>query len=163
LALYRAGRQAEALEVYRETRRVLSEELGLEPSPELRELEKAILRQDPAITAAVSLPAEAARSAPRSKRNGALLPLLALALAGLGVGAAIVFAGHNSTPAAAHATLAAGMTGTPTVATGTTRAATSTQAQPPAQAQTSPSRRQRSANRAATHVVVAARAPSHAS
>jgi DNA-binding SARP family transcriptional activator len=49
LALYRAGRQAEALEVYRETRRVLTEELGLEPSPELRELEKAILRQDPAI------------------------------------------------------------------------------------------------------------------
>jgi DNA-binding SARP family transcriptional activator len=49
LALYRAGRQAEALEVYRETRRVLSEELGLEPSPELRELERAILRQDPTI------------------------------------------------------------------------------------------------------------------
>jgi DNA-binding SARP family transcriptional activator len=56
LALYRAGRQAEALEVYRETRRVLSEELGLEPSPELRELERAILRQDPSLapTAAAS-------------------------------------------------------------------------------------------------------------
>lgn len=49
LALYRAGRQAEALEVYRETRRVLTEELGLEPSPELRELERAILRHDPSL------------------------------------------------------------------------------------------------------------------
>ncbi len=49
LALYRSGRQAEALEVYRETRRVLSEELGLEPGPELRELERAVLRQDPAL------------------------------------------------------------------------------------------------------------------
>ena len=49
LALYRSGRQAEALETYRETRRVLVEELGIEPSPELRELERAILRQDPSL------------------------------------------------------------------------------------------------------------------
>ncbi len=47
LALYRSGRQAEALEVYREFRTALQEELGLEPSPLLRELEAAILRQDP--------------------------------------------------------------------------------------------------------------------
>ena len=46
LALYRDGRQAEALEVYREFRSVLRDELGLEPSPQLRELETAILRQD---------------------------------------------------------------------------------------------------------------------
>ena len=45
-ALYRDGRQAEALEVYREFRSVLRDELGLEPSPQLRELETAILRQD---------------------------------------------------------------------------------------------------------------------
>ena len=46
LALYRDGRQAEALEVYREFRIVLRDELGLEPSPQLRELQTAILRQD---------------------------------------------------------------------------------------------------------------------
>ena len=46
LALYRAGRQAEALAAYQDARRVLVEELGLEPSRELQELERAILRQD---------------------------------------------------------------------------------------------------------------------
>ncbi|HET6967075.1 MAG TPA: AfsR/SARP family transcriptional regulator, partial [Ornithinibacter sp.] len=46
LALYRSGRQAEALDVYRRTRRTLQEELGLEPGPELQELQQAILRQD---------------------------------------------------------------------------------------------------------------------
>ena len=46
-ALYGAGRQAEALEVYRKTRQRFVAELGIEPSPALRELEQAILRQDP--------------------------------------------------------------------------------------------------------------------
>jgi YVTN family beta-propeller protein len=46
LALYRSGRQAEALDVYQAGRRVLSDELGLKPGKELRELEAAILRQD---------------------------------------------------------------------------------------------------------------------
>jgi lactate 2-monooxygenase len=55
VALYRAGRQAEALGVYRETRRVLSEELGLEPGPALKELERRILRQDPALAAPIYL------------------------------------------------------------------------------------------------------------
>jgi WD40 repeat protein/DNA-binding SARP family transcriptional activator len=49
LALYRCGRQAEGLEVYRRTRSLLYTELGLEPGLELQELERAILVQDPAL------------------------------------------------------------------------------------------------------------------
>jgi DNA-binding SARP family transcriptional activator len=56
LALYRGGRQAEALEAYREFRSLLLEELGLEPAPALRELEGAILRQDPVLAAAPAPP-----------------------------------------------------------------------------------------------------------
>lgn len=47
LALYRSGRQAGALELYATTRRLMREELGLEPRRELRELQRRILRQDP--------------------------------------------------------------------------------------------------------------------
>lgn len=45
-ALYASGRQADALEVYRQTRALLVDELGIEPSPALQELERGILRQD---------------------------------------------------------------------------------------------------------------------
>jgi DNA-binding SARP family transcriptional activator len=104
LALYRAGRQAEALEVYRETRRVLTEELGLEPSPALQELERAILRQDPAIAPASppEPPASAAREEP-PKRRLLLGVLLALGVLGLGVGGAFALvhgtSSHKRMPA----------------------------------------------------------------
>ena len=49
LALYRSGRQAEALDRYREGRRLLVEDLGIEPGPALQDLERAILRQDAAL------------------------------------------------------------------------------------------------------------------
>ena len=48
-ALYRSGRQAEALDAYQDARRALVDELGIDPSPALQELERAILRQDPAL------------------------------------------------------------------------------------------------------------------
>ena len=68
LALYRSGRQAEALETYREGRQLLDSELGLEPGPELRELERAILAHDPALDG----PQRAMRQTAR-RRSGALL------------------------------------------------------------------------------------------
>jgi len=63
LALYRCARQAEALEVYRHARRALADELGLEPSPSLQELERAILRQDAGL-AAPAAPTRSTRPLP---------------------------------------------------------------------------------------------------
>src|SRR5215472_675522 len=56
IALYRGGRQAEALAAYQAARRALVEDLGLEPGPALQRLERAILRQD----ASLDLPGQAA-------------------------------------------------------------------------------------------------------
>jgi DNA-binding SARP family transcriptional activator len=67
LALYRSGRQAEALAAFRQARRTLVEELGIEPSEGLKELEKRILGQDPSI--AGSRPAPARTRAPREERK----------------------------------------------------------------------------------------------
>ena len=77
LALYRCGRQAEALEAYRHARRTLVEEIGVEPGPELRRLHDAILRQDPALDvepAVAELPREldAAAAPPLTGRDGEL-------------------------------------------------------------------------------------------
>jgi YVTN family beta-propeller protein len=64
LALYRSGRQAEALEAYRDARRALVDELGIEPSEQLQELEKQILMHDAALEAPPSRETVASR-APR--------------------------------------------------------------------------------------------------
>jgi DNA-binding SARP family transcriptional activator/ABC-type transport system substrate-binding protein len=86
LSLYRAGRQADALAAYRECRRRFAEELGLEPSVELRALEQRILGQDTELGArSVST----RRIARRRRRPRARAIAAALALAAVAAGAAI--------------------------------------------------------------------------
>jgi DNA-binding SARP family transcriptional activator len=80
LALYRSGRQEEALDVYRRTRADLVERLGIEPGPDLRELHGRILRQDANIAApavAGAVPPTGART--RHRRTAATVVALALA------------------------------------------------------------------------------------
>jgi DNA-binding SARP family transcriptional activator len=75
LALYRSARQAEALDAYRSARRELSEELGLEPSEELKRLEQAILRQDPALDLPKDTPSSGpGRHAPTPDRALLVVP-----------------------------------------------------------------------------------------
>jgi class 3 adenylate cyclase len=73
LALYRCDRQAEALEVYRDARSQLVEEMGIEPGERLRELERAILAQDPALAAPArevgELPPERDTGTPLARRE----------------------------------------------------------------------------------------------
>ena len=84
LALYRCGRQAEALQVYQDIRRELDDELGLEPGQALRRLEQAILRQDASLDASVPVVREGQRPWRR------LVPLAAVT--GVLVAAAILAA-----------------------------------------------------------------------
>jgi YVTN family beta-propeller protein len=96
LALYRSGRQADALENYRKARRELIDELGIEPGPGLQELEGAILAHDPALKAppqrSAFVPVIAARRGWRGRvllaAGGALLfaaiTLVAVRLSGSG-------------------------------------------------------------------------------
>jgi DNA-binding SARP family transcriptional activator len=97
LALYRAGRQADALEAYRRLRERLDDELGLAPSPALRELETAILRQDPALDA----PRRPARAATAALPEGATQrrwvagAAVAAALVAVGVGFVVATPRHS--------------------------------------------------------------------
>jgi len=77
LALYRCGRQADALEAYREARHTLVEEIGVEPGPELRRLHEAILAHDSSLEVGLEareLPREldTASSPPLAGRDGEL-------------------------------------------------------------------------------------------
>ena len=65
LALYRSGRQAESLDVYRQTRSLLTDELGLEPGTELQDLQRAVLVQD----SSLMLTLDPAHALPHPRRN----------------------------------------------------------------------------------------------
>ena len=96
LVLYRSGRQADALEHYREAREAMVEQLGLEPGPRLQELERAILAQDPALDP----PPRASRPPPsaarRSRRGGWMIAAAAAILLAALVAAAVRLSGSGA-------------------------------------------------------------------
>src|SRR5262245_54040697 len=104
LALYRSGRQAEALSAYRDAKKMLSDELGIDPTPDLQRLEGAILRQDPDVEV-IPVPAGPYAELPEARkatagRRRVWLIAFGLALAILVVSAAVVVAtsGSGTTP-----------------------------------------------------------------
>ena len=86
LALYRAGRPGNALEVYQRARKTFDEQLGLQPGPELEELQRQILNQDDRLSAPARTPAgtfAASRRRPRLMLVSAVALLGAALLTGL--------------------------------------------------------------------------------
>jgi DNA-binding SARP family transcriptional activator len=81
LALYRDGRQAEALDIYRQTREEFVAELGIEPAPALQQLQQAILRQDPSLDGPLAAPERSILVAPQDAGRFAELVAVAEPLA----------------------------------------------------------------------------------
>ena len=97
VALYRSGRQADALESYRVARRRLVDELGLEPGRELQQLERAILAQDPALDApARDTRRELRATARRARRGGLVIAAGAAVLLAVLIAAAVRLAGSGT-------------------------------------------------------------------
>jgi YVTN family beta-propeller protein len=94
LALYRCGRQAEALQVYQEARRLLVGDLGLEPGTALRSLEQAILNHDPALE---PRPSTTATRTVRSRRR-VVAALGALLVAAVAAVAAVLLTRTDNSP-----------------------------------------------------------------
>jgi DNA-binding SARP family transcriptional activator/ABC-type branched-subunit amino acid transport system substrate-binding protein len=109
LALYRSGRQAEALDVYTDSRRTLTDELGLEPGPALQRLQQRILVQDPGLEAAAR-----ARAPSRATPRGLIAVGVAAASAAVAAVAAAVLASGSGgpTPAASGGAIISIDTGT---------------------------------------------------
>jgi YVTN family beta-propeller protein len=93
LALYRSGRQADALASYQDARRSFAEQLGLEPTRELQDLEQAILRQDPDLDAPAGRPRPVLED---GRRHGGVLVGLGGAILLLAAIAAIFAAGDDA-------------------------------------------------------------------
>jgi DNA-binding SARP family transcriptional activator/streptogramin lyase len=103
-ALYGAGRQADALDAYRRARKTLSEDLGLEPDPQLQELERRILVHDPELAAPQS-PRRVRREIARG-RSRALLILAVVLLAGAVFAVVVTLSRGDPTVAAKQNSLA---------------------------------------------------------
>jgi DNA-binding SARP family transcriptional activator/ABC-type branched-subunit amino acid transport system substrate-binding protein len=97
LALYRSGRQADALAHYQAARGTLIDQLGIEPGPGLRELERSILTQDPALEPPPR-PAGLGRMA--SRRGGSVVLLIGAGLLLAAAVSAALLSGGGGTPAA---------------------------------------------------------------
>jgi DNA-binding SARP family transcriptional activator/basic membrane lipoprotein Med (substrate-binding protein (PBP1-ABC) superfamily) len=82
LALYRAGRHAEALEAYEQTRRRLDDDLGLQPSADLQQLSGQIVRQDPLLRRPTSTPSVPGRSPSARTRRVPVLVAAGAVVAG---------------------------------------------------------------------------------
>jgi DNA-binding SARP family transcriptional activator len=96
LALYRSGRQVDALQLYRETRTFFVEELGIEPSRALQELEQAILRQDASLEPPAREPEP--KAARRSGRRTSAILVAAAILAAAAVAAPLALSGGSTRP-----------------------------------------------------------------
>lgn len=95
LALYRSGRQADALDAYQQARRTLETQLGLTPSPQLQHLQQQILNHDPQLaTPTPTTPSQ--RPTPRRPRRATVLALAAALLAAAAVGLVFAFKGGST-------------------------------------------------------------------
>jgi DNA-binding SARP family transcriptional activator/ABC-type branched-subunit amino acid transport system substrate-binding protein len=96
LALYRSGRQADALEHYQSARRALIDQLGIEPGPALRELERSILAQDPSLEPP---PRPAVLRRPASRRRASVVLLIGAGLLLVAALSAALLSGGDGAPA----------------------------------------------------------------
>jgi len=94
VALYRTGRQAEALDVYQDARRALVDELGLEPSPGLKQLQRRILAHDPDLAG----PPRRTPAVARRRRGGLMIAAggIVLLIAGVAAGVVELMASGNT-------------------------------------------------------------------
>jgi hypothetical protein len=97
LALYRAGRHPAALEAYRSARRTLAAELGLDPGPQLQELERRILEHDPSLNVGVAQRAPE-RAAPAGRGRRRLTAAVAAAVAAVAGATLAVGLGSRGAP-----------------------------------------------------------------